>query len=432
MSASNHAPWHRLELENEGVSLGRLKYRRRALSKEGKARVPKQITTFDGFLKHVLKLVAVILVVVVILTVPAIYLIAPILGYTPAYLISLLTNPPALIAFMMQMMSTEPTKSLFEFTTFPGFTFAALFSTVFMVWVERKFIAKVQLRVGPQYAGRFEGVLQNFADLFKLLFKEMLIPDGVDKGVFVAIPLLLMFISGALLSLLPLGPDTYIADPSIGAIFVFAIISFTPIVVMLAGWASNNKYSLLGSLRALHQMVAYEIPMILSVVGVVVLSGSLDLVKIVYAQSSVWFLVLQPLGAIVFFICVLAELERIPFDLPEADTELVAGWQTEYGGMNFGVFQLATYIKFYSLAGIFTTFFLGGWFGPGPVPGPVWFLLKTFIVMLVMMLPRAVLPRVRLDVLLRGGWTKLMVMAFLNILIALLVVSLGLYTIGGA
>ena len=137
---------------------------------------------------------------------------------------------------------------------------------------------------------------------------------------------------------------------------------------MLAGWASNNKYSLLGSLRALHQMVAYEIPMILSVVGVVVLSGSLDLVKIVDAQSSVWFILFQPLGAIVFFICVLAELERIPFDLPEADSELVAGWQTEYGGMNFGVFQLATYIKFYALSGIFTTFFLGGWFGPGVLP----------------------------------------------------------------
>ncbi|MDG7005620.1 MAG: NADH-quinone oxidoreductase subunit H, partial [Nitrososphaerota archaeon] len=303
--------------------------------------MPKQISTFDEFVKGVVKLLVMVLVVVVVLTIPAIYLIAPLTGHTPGYFISLITNPGALLAFIGQTMSTEPTKSLFEFTTFPGFTFAALFSTVFMVWVERKFIAKVQLRVGPQYAGRFEGILQNFADLFKLLFKEILIPDGVDRAVYLAVPLALMFISGALLSLLPLGPATYIADPSIGAIFIFAIISFTPLVVMLAGWASNSKYSLLGSLRALHQMVAYEIPMILSVVGVVVLAGSLDLVKIVYAQSAVWFILFQPLGAIVFFICVLAELERIPFDLPEADTELVAGWTTEYGGMNFGVFQLA-------------------------------------------------------------------------------------------
>jgi NADH-quinone oxidoreductase subunit H len=400
--------------------------------------VPRQITTFGGFLRHVLKLVIGLVVLLGVLAAIGYFLTPLIFGRSMFDLLTSLplplppppTSPGGLASFMMQMTSTEPTKSLIEFTTFPGFTFAALFSTVFMVWVERKLIAKVQLRVGPQYAGRWEGVLQNFADLFKLLFKEMLIPDGVDKAIFVSIPLALMAISGSLLALVPLGPTTYIADPSIGAIFVFAIISFTPIVVMLAGWSSNNKYSLLGSLRALHQMVAYEIPMILSVVGVVVLAGSLDLVKIVYAQSSVWFILFQPLGAIVFFICVLAELERIPFDLPEADTELVAGWQTEYGGMNFGVFQLATYIKFYALAGIFTTFFLGGWFGPGLLP-PVWFILKTFVVMVAMMLPRAVLPRVRIDVLLRGGWTKLMFLAFLNLFIALLVLSLGLYTIGG-
>jgi NADH-quinone oxidoreductase subunit H len=400
--------------------------------------VPRQITTFGGFIRHVIKLVIGLAVLVSVLLALGYFLTPLIFGKSMFALLTSLplplppppTSPSGIGPFMMQMMNTEPTKSLIAFTAFPGFTFAALFSTVFMVWVERKLIAKVQLRVGPQYAGSWEGVLQNFADLFKLLFKEIIIPDEVDKAVYLSVPLALMAISGALLSLVPLGPTTYIADPSIGAIFVFAIISFTPLVVMLAGWSSNNKYSLLGSLRALHQMVAYEIPMILSVLGVVVLSGSLDLVKIVYAQSSVWFIVLQPLGAIVFFICVLAELERIPFDLPEADTELVAGWQTEYGGMNFGVFQLATYIKFYALAGIFTTFFLGGWSGPGLLP-PVWFILKTFIVMVMMMLPRAVLPRVRIDVLLKGGWSKLMFLAFLNLFIALLVLALGLYTIGG-
>ena len=380
---------------------------------------------------HILKLVLWVLLLTPLVILPIYLFFYTLFGRSFVNVITLTTNPSQLMALMTQLMSTEPTKTIFQLTTFPGFTFAAIFSTVFMVWVERKFIAKVQLRVGPEYAGRFEGILQNFADLFKLLFKEMLIPNDVDKAVFIAIPLALMFIAGSLLALVPLGPSTFIADPSIGAIFVFAIIGFTPLVVMLAGWASNNKYSLLGSLRALHQMVAYEIPMILSVLGVVVLAGSLDLVKIVYAQSSVWFILFQPLGAIVFFICVLAELERIPFDLPEADSELVAGWQTEYGGMNFGIFQLATYIKFYALSGIFTTFFLGGWYGPGPLPPEVWFIVKTFIVMVAMMLPRAVLPRVRIDVLLRGGWTKLMILAFLNLFIALLVLSLGLYTIGG-
>jgi NADH-quinone oxidoreductase subunit H len=393
--------------------------------------VPKQITTFEGFIKHILKLVLWVVLLTPLVVLPLYFFFYTLFGSSFVNIITLAVNPGQLTALMMQLTTTEPTKSFFELTTFPGFTFAALFSTVFMVWVERKFIAKVQLRVGPDYAGKFEGILQNFADLFKLLFKEMLIPNEVDKAVFISIPLALMFIAGSLLALVPLGPETYIADPPIGAVFVFAIISFTPLVVMLAGWASNNKYSLLGSLRALHQMVAYEIPMIISVVGVVVLSGSLDLVKIVYAQSSVWFILFQPLGALVFFICVLAELERIPFDLPEADSELVAGWQTEYGGMNFGIFQLATYIKFYALAGIFTTFFLGGWFGPGILPPQVWFVGKTFVVMVAMMLPRAILPRVRIDVLLRGGWTRLMLLAFLNLFIALLVVSLGLYTIGG-
>jgi NADH-quinone oxidoreductase subunit H len=164
---------------------------------------------------------------------------------------------------------------------------------------------------------------------------------------------------------------------------------------------------------------------------VVVLSGSLSLVNVVYAQSGIWFILLQPLGAIVFFISILAELERIPFDLPEADSELVAGWQTEYSGMTFGIFQLATYIKFYALAGIFTVFFLGGWYGPSPVPPAFWFILKTFVVMLAMMLPRAVLPRIRIDLLLRGGWTRLMVLSFVNLFMALLLVSFGLYHIGG-
>ncbi len=393
--------------------------------------MPKQITTFEEFIRHILKLVLWVVLLTPLFILPIYYVFYTLFGTSFADLFSLTTKPDQLMAFVGKLMATEPTKTLFQLTTFPGFTFAAIFASVFMIWVERKFIAKIQLRVGPEYAGRFEGILQNFADLFKLLFKEMLIPNSVDKAVFISIPLALMFIAGSLLALVPLGPSTYIADPSVGAVLVFAIVSFTPLVVMLAGWSSNNKYSLIGSLRALHQMVAYEIPMLLSVVGVVVLAGSLDLLKIVYAQSGIWFIVFQPLGAITFFICVLAELERIPFDLPEADSELVAGWQTEYGGMNFGIFQLATYIKFYALAGIFTTFFLGGWYGPGFLPPEAWFILKTFIVMLAMMFPRAVMPRVRLDVLLRGGWSKLMLLSFVNLFIALLVVSLGLYHIGG-
>lgn len=201
---------------------------------------------------------------------------------------------------------------------------------------------------------------------------------------------------------------------------------FSPLIVLMAGWASNSKYPFLGGLRALHQMVAYEIPLILSLLGVVLLSGSLNLMQIVTAQSSIWYIALMPLGAIVFYIGALAELERIPFDLPEADSELVAGWQTEYSGMLFGVFQLANFARMYVLSGLFTTFFLGGWLGPSMVPPEIWFILKTTVVMVVLMLPRSIVPRIRIDMMLRTGWLRLLVLAFANIFITMLIVSLGL------
>jgi NADH-quinone oxidoreductase subunit H len=391
--------------------------------------LPRHITTFEGFLRQVVVVLVALAVILAVLSVPAYFVAKAYLGLNIYALIGeVASNPMKVMNYTMQH---EVLWSLFLWTTFPGFTFAALFSSILMIWVERKFVAKVQLRVGPQYAGRFEGILQNFADLFKLLFKEIIVPYKADRGIFLAVPLATMFVSGALLALVPLSQATYIANPSVGVVLIFALIGFSPIIALLGGWASNNKYSLIGGLRALHQMVAYEIPMLISVLGVVVLSGSLSLIGVAEAQSSIWFIVLQPLGAFVFFVAVLAELERIPFDLPEADSELVAGWQTEYSGMAYGIFQLATYIKFYALAGIFTIFFLGGWYGPSPVPPEVWFILKTFLVMLAMMLPRAVMPRVRIDILLRSGWTRLMLLSFASLFMALVVVSLGLYHIGG-
>ena len=282
------------------------------------------------------------------------------------------------------------------------------------------------------YAGKIEGIGQNVADFFKLLFKEMIIPYGVDKATFIAIPFALMAVAGALIALVPVSPTFYIANPSVGAILVFAVLGFTPLIVLLAGWASNSKYPFLGGLRALHQMVAYEIPLVLSLVGTVILSGALNLAplvpggpSIVTAQSHVWFIVLQPLGAIVFYIGALAELERIPFDIPEADSELVAGWQTEYSSMLFGTFQLANFTRMYIMAGLFTTFFLGGWLGPAPIPPEVWFVLKLTIVMVLLMLPRSIMPRIRIDMMLRAGWVKLLVLAFANIFLTMVLVSLG-------
>ena len=394
--------------------------------------MPKQITTFEEFIKHILWLVFWVLLLLPLVGLPVYYLVYTAFGLNLIDIFALATTKPEqFIKFQLDLITTEPTKSLFQWTTFPGFTFAALFSTILMGYIERKMTAKIQLRVGPQYAGKYEGIGQMFADLFKLIFKEISIPYNADKPIFVAVPFALMGVAGALLALIPLGPSTYMANPSIGAAFVFAILAFSPIIVLLAGWASNNKYSLLGGLRALHQMIAYEIPLILSVVGVIVLSGTLNLMGVVTAQNGLWFIILQPLGAIVFFVGALAELERIPFDIPEADSELIAGWQTEYTGMTYGVFFLANYIRMYALAALFTVFFLGGWLGPGPLPPEVWFIAKTFVVMIVMMIPRSVLPRTRIDLLLRGGWSRLMFLAFANIFIAMLLLSLGIVHGGG-
>jgi NADH-quinone oxidoreductase subunit H len=393
--------------------------------------VPKQIRTFEDFIKHVLWLVFWIVLLTPLIGLPIYYFSYTIIGVNLLDVFALITTKPEqFIQLQLQLISQEPTRSIFLWTAFPGFTFAAIFSAVVMIYIERKFVAKIQLRVGPQYAGRFEGFLQSFADLFKLLFKEIIIPYKVDKLFFWAVPFALVAVAGALIALLPLSPNTYIANPPVGAVVVFAIIGFSPIIALLAGWASNSKYSFLGGLRALHQMVAYEIPMILSIVGIVALSGTLNLMEIVNAQAKLWYILLQPLGAIVFFIAALAELERIPFDLPEADSELVAGWQTEYSGMLFGVMQLATYIKFYALAGLFTVFFLGGWYGSSILPPEAWFIIKTFIVMLVMMIPRGIMPRVRIDLLLRTGWVKLMLLTFLNIFMAMFFLSLGVTGIG--
>lgn len=390
-------------------------------------RVPlsKPILTFEDFIKRILKIVFWVLLLLQLVGVPIYYGLDAVFHF-PIDLFALATVKPLdLLSLSLSLLTTEPTRTLFALTVFPGFTFVAVYSTIFMGWVERKFTAKIQLRTGPMYAGKFEGILQNIADFFKLAFKEIIIPDGVDKATFVAIPFALMAVAGALIALVPLSPTTYIANPSVGAILIFAILGFSPLIVLLAGWASNSKYPFLGGLRALHQMVAYEIPLILSLLGAVVLSGSLNLMDIVARQNGLWFIVLQPLGAIVFIIGALAELERIPFDLPEADSELVSGWMTEYTSMLFGTFQLANFSRMYIMAGLFTTFFLGGWLGPAPVPPEVWFILKTTVVMVVMMLPRSIMPRVRIDILLRAGWVRLLALSFANIFITMVIVSLG-------
>jgi NADH-quinone oxidoreductase subunit H len=321
-------------------------------------------------------------------------------------------------------LSILTSRTFLEIIVFPGFLNVML-GAAFLTWLERKVIARVQLRIGPLYAGMW-GILQPIADGVKLMFKEMIFPERADAKLLMLCALGLMLLAAAPVVPIPFGDGLVIADMDVGLIYVFAVISLFPTVILLIGWGSNSKYSFLGALRSLFQQVAYEIPMWLSVLGIIMLTGTLNLAKIVEAQQKVWFVVPQILGFVVFFTAVLAELERTPFDLPEAEPELVMGWMTELTGVAFMVGFLAMYTKLYLMSALITALFLGGWSGPAILPQPVWFLLKTFLVASSVVIIRGSFPRVRVDILLRSAWTRLLLVAFANIFVTVGVIWLGL------
>lgn len=394
-----------------------------------------EITTFEQFVKRILKIIFWLLIILPMVALPIFYLfyVLPV-EFTCNFsllncsehinwsLALYMFDPSKLNPFdpnsYISQMGLGANSMLFKLTTFPGFTFVALLSSM-VIWWERKLLAKMQYRIGPLYAGRLEGIFQSFADLFKLLFKEIVVPERADRLFFIAAPFAMMALAGALVGIIPIGPSTYIATSPYSLLIVIAIIGFFPIVALMAGWASNNKFSFIGAMRALYQMISYEIPLVISILGVVVLAGSLDLFQIVSAQSRIWYILPMILGAIVFYITSMAEVERIPFDLPDADSEIVAGWQTEFTSMVFGVIQLAVYVKLYALSALFTILFLGGWSGPPAVPGVVWFLIKTLIVETIFIIPRGAFPRVRIDQLIKFGWVWLILLAFINFFVAI-------------
>jgi NADH-quinone oxidoreductase subunit H len=401
-----------------------------------------EITTFEDFVKRILTILFWVLIILPMVVLPLFYLVYVLqveisCGFSMLTCSHQINWDLALYMFDPSKMNPfDPTSyissiglgassTLFKMSTFPGLTFAAVLSS-FVIWYERKLLAKMQYRVGPLYAGRVGGILQSFADLFKLLFKEIVIPAKADPFFFMAVPFAMMALSGALLAIIPIGPTTFIASSQYSLLIAIAIIGLFPIVTLLAGWASNNKFSFIGGIRALYQMISYEIPLILSVLGIVILTRSFSLFDIVTAQGRIWFIVPMILGAIVFYITAMAELERIPFDLPEADSELVAGWLTEYTSMSFGVINLAIYIKLYALSSLFTLLFLGGWNGPAPIPGVAWFLIKTVVMLTIFILPRGFFPRVRIDQLISFGWVWLIAISFANVFIAVILRAFGL------
>jgi NADH-quinone oxidoreductase subunit H len=325
---------------------------------------------------------------------------------------------PQLFEFL-NILVTDPanvtTTALFKVLFFPGLLYISLVPLI-AEWVERKLVAKVQLRVGPLYVGGWEGILQPVADLLKLISKEIVIPRKADRSIFIFAPIV-AFIIGALPAVVvPYSPTYVIWDYEFGALLFFALLAFYPLNVLLAAWSSNNKYSFIGGLRALYQQATYEIPLFLAALPPIMLANSLSLTGIAAAQSHIWFIFLAPLSASVFFTSMMAELERIPFDAPEADSEIVSGWTTEYSGMAWGLFQFASYVKLLAFAGVFTVLFLGGWQGPEPFPPVLWSLLKVGAVILVLLSTRAFYPRIRIDQLVRAGWSWLIPLCILNIL----------------
>jgi NADH-quinone oxidoreductase subunit H len=369
---------------------------------------------------------------------------------TPYLFLSMVVDPTRTLPIIQFFMQTE----LFKVAVFPGFTYAALIAAV-TIFVERKFLAKMQLRVGPLYAGKIEGIFQLLADGLKLVSKEIIVPSGADKLIFWAAPIAFVATAAAVTALIPAAPGWVVADIDVGLIAVFAVFGFFPLIALLFSWASNSKYPFIGGLRALHQLIAFEIPFILSALSVVILAGTLNMTGIAEAQQQYWYILFLPISAFVFYISALAEVERVPFDLPEAESEIVAGWLTETSGMIYGLIQLGSYIKLYALSAIFVILFLGGWAGPQILPqelGPpgektplvqmltlegiynpvqfnaiFWFTLKTFGVIMLMLLPRGINPRIRIDILLHTGWYKLIVLSFINIFIALALVYGGVF-----
>ncbi len=284
-----------------------------------------------------------------------------------------------------------------------------------LIWVERRLLGFWQDRYGPNRVGPM-GVLQPLADVIKILTKEDWVPPFADKPVFILAPAIIVINVLLVFAVVPFAPGIAVANLNIGVLYFLAMSSLGVYSVALGGWASGNKYSLIGALRASAQMISYEVFMGLSLMGVVMLAGSFNLYRIVEAQKKLWFIVPQFLGFVIFLIAGVAETHRLPFDLPEAESELVAGFHSEYSGMKFGLFFVGEYLGITLISMLITTFFFGGWLGP-LLPPIAWFFIKTFFFIGFFILLRAALPRPRYDQMIRYGWKVMLPLALLNIVV---------------
>jgi NADH-quinone oxidoreductase subunit H len=323
------------------------------------------------------------------------------------YLLLLIGLPPWIADIVMALLNLV------------GFLAFAIPVVMSLVYLERRVIAFIQDRLGPNRTGP-EGVLQSVADVVKLFSKEDIVPANADPWAYklatfaVVIPALLIY------TVIPFGPKMVIADLNIGVLFFVAVGSVTVVGVLMAGWGSNNKFALLGAMRAAAQVISYEIPLVFAILGVVMVTGSLSTVQIVNFQSPwlglKWNIILQPVGFVIFMIAAAAEVNRTPFDLMEAESEIVAGYHTEYSGIRFALFFLAEYLESFGLAALAVTLFLGGWNGP-ILPAWLWFVLKTYAVFFLFFWTRGTLPRVRVDQLMSFSWKVLLPLALANMVV---------------
>ncbi len=317
--------------------------------------------------------------------------------------------------------------------------FALLTGFAYTTFYERKLAAKMQLRLGPNRVGP-GGWLQPAADGIKLIFKEELIPASAYKAIFILAPILTVIPALVIMAVVPFGDvielfgrtiPLYIADVNVGVLYILSVASISVYGIVLAGWSSNNKYAMLGGLRSSAQMISYELALGLSFVGPIMLASSMSLGDIVEAQRGLWYIFLQPIGAFIFYVAALAEVNRAPFDMPEAEQELTAGYHTEYSGMKFALFFMGEYIKMIAVSAIFAALFLGGYRGPFvdqfPLLGPIYLIAKIVLSLGLMIWIRATMPRLRYDRLMGFGWKVLLPLALFNVFItAVVIVVLGL------
>lgn len=300
--------------------------------------------------------------------------------------------------------------------------------------LERRLLGRIQVRPGPNRVGYF-GLLQPIADGVKMFFKEDVIPSEADKTLYIIAPGICLFTALSMFAVIPFGGvisvfgqniNLVIADIDTGLLYVLALATLGEYGIVLGGWASGNKYGMLGALRAAAQMISYEVALGLAIVGVIIISGSLRLSDIVMAQKDIWFIAIYPFGFIFYLIAGLAEMNRIPFDMPESESELACGFNIEYSSMGFATFMIAEYAHMFVVASIATTLFLGGWMGPGPAwLGPIWFLIKTFVLISFFILERGTFPRLRYDHIMKFGWKVLLPLTLLNALVYALFVAIG-------